>query len=107
MTKRRWEGPRQKDYPKDIIVGDSVYLVRFVRAIGGEPAGSDKETLGLCCPGEKEILLKQGMTPRERMSTFIHELLHAIEFEYEIDIPHKLVYQLEGPLTQLVLDNQP
>lgn len=100
-----WKGPRQKDYPKEIVVGDSIYRVRFVRAIGDAPKGSEKETLGLCCPGEKEILVKQGLGALERFSTFVHELLHAVEFEYEIEIPHKLIYQLELPLTKLILDN--
>lgn len=101
-----WQGPRQKDYPKEILVGDSVYQVRFVRRIT-QVSEKGKETLGLCCPSEKEILLVQGMDARERLSTLLHELLHAIEFEYDIDLPHALVYKLEGPLTQLILDNAP
>lgn len=102
-----WQGPRQKDYPKEIVVGDSIYRVRFVRKICEAKEGSDSETLGLCCPGDKEILIKQGLDPMERLSTLIHEILHCLEFEYEIEIPHKLIYQLERPITQLLMDNQP
>lgn len=104
---KKWQGPRQCDYPKEIVVGDSIYRLRFVRTICNTRSGSDKETLGLCCPSEKEILIKQGLEPQERLSTLIHEILHCIEFEFDVELPHKLIYQLEGPLTQILLDNQP
>lgn len=102
-----WQGPRQKDYPKEILVGDSFYKIKFVRRICHAATGTDMQTLGTCCPDDKEILILQGLDPMERLSTLVHELLHALEFEYEIEIPHKLIYQLERPITQLLMDNQP
>jgi hypothetical protein len=39
------------------------------------------------------------------MRTLVLELFHAIEFAYEIKIPHALIYKLEGPVAELIKDN--
>jgi hypothetical protein len=99
--------PRQSDYPREILVGDAMYRIRFVRKIkeGTIRQGSDLEVVGLCDPSEKEILIIQGLDPLERFKAFIHELLHAIEFEHDIDIAHKLIYQLEEPIAAILIEN--
>lgn len=51
--------------------------------------------LGECRPDNKQIVLRRGRPERETLQTFIHEILHAVEFEYGAAIPHRLVYQLE------------
>lgn len=101
----RKRGPRQRDYPKEILVGDSLYKVRFVKKINEPLRTENMEVVGLCDPSEKEILIIQGLGPYERMKAFIHELLHAIEFEHDIDIPHALIYKLEEPIALFILEN--
>lgn len=61
--------------------------------------------MGLCVGSSQEILLATGLTPKQRSETFWHELLHAIEFEYEIKIPHSLIYELEKPLSYIFMKN--
>ena len=100
--------PRRSDYPRELLVGDAVYKIRFVRKIdeGGKvPEGSDLEVVGLCDPSEKEILILQGLDPLERFKALIHELLHAIEFEHDIEMAHALIYKLEEPIAQLLIEN--
>lgn len=41
------------------------------------------------------------MDPEETTETFIHEVFHAIEFEWKLPIPHKLIYRLEKIVTQI------
>lgn len=93
---------RQRDYPREIVVGDQVWEIRFVRGIAGT---ATTVTLGLCDPSEHVIYIKQGLKPTERLATFVHEVLHAIEYEYNIEIAHKLVHLLDEPIAKLIIDN--
>jgi len=88
--------------PRQLLVKDQIYSVRFVKNLPDEIKGT---TIGLCCAETQTIYIKQGLSKAERVSTFFHELLHAIEFEFEFDMPHKLIYRLEGPLAQVIVDN--
>ena len=58
----------------------------------------DPTVMGMCHPDLKQIHIKNGMSKAATLKTFIHELLHAIEFAYEIKIEHKTIYSLEDPL---------
>lgn len=56
-------------------------------------------------PGEKpvrQIILKKGLAKTQSELAFIHEVLHAIEFEYELQIPHGLIYLLEIPIHKIL-----
>ena len=55
--------------------------------------------------GPKLIYLKKGMGIKEAHSIFIHEVLHAIEYEYKIKIPHSVVYALQEPLAHVLTRN--
>jgi hypothetical protein len=46
----------------------------------------------------KQIVLLRGMSDAQTFETLIHELLHAIEHEYEIKLPHASIYSLEGAI---------
>ena len=46
-----------------------------------------------------------GQTAAARFDTFLHEILHAIEYEYGIEIPHPLVHALEEPIRRLLVEN--
>lgn len=89
-----------KDYPRQFVIRDSLWDVKFVQKLDG------KLTAGLCDPSCQTIYVRLGQTKIERLKTVIHELLHAMEHEYAITIPHKMVYTLEAPLAEFLLDNQ-
>jgi hypothetical protein len=92
--------PRTRKYPKVVIVRDMPWRVKFVRNCPGS-----RTDLGLCCPSQQTIYIKLKQKPKETFMTFIHELLHAFEFEYDFNIPHKAIEQLEKPISEFVLDN--
>jgi hypothetical protein len=91
--------------PHKIKIKKSVYyLVAYV------PKFEDPNQLGECINkhnpnGSRMILLKSGMSKREERHIFVHELLHAIEFEYGISIPHNVIYALQEPLAEVLLMN--
>jgi hypothetical protein len=91
--------PKMREYPKEILVVDSIYSIKFCRKI---PGINEDGLAGVACPSTKTIYIVLGQTPEERFSTFWHEVLHAIEFETDKKIPHKTIYALEGKLSSVV-----
>lgn len=88
--------PLQKHYPKKIYFTNECYTVIFRKGLGHyAETDSDKKT----------IVIKDGLSPRMLLSTFVHELIHVIEFERPLKIKHKKVYELEISLVELLLDN--
>ena len=68
----------------------------------------DEKTLGECRFDQRQIALKKGMSERETIKSFIHEILHALQHERGIsrtDLTHKGIYDLEGALYYLVFHN--
>lgn len=90
---------RLRDYPRQIVIGDSIWEVKFVRDI------DNGRTAGNCDPNEQVISIRMGQCETERLKTFIHELFHAWEEEYGLEIPHKLIYRLEEPIVDFIQDN--
>lgn len=92
--------PHISRYPREIRIGDDVYKVKFVTRIG-----PSRKILGLCDPANHTIRIRTGQSPEETLKTFIHEILHAIEFSREVKLSHELVYQLEQCLYDVLVDN--
>lgn len=90
-----------KDYPKEIHIGEETYEIRVVKKMPSNLKGC----VGACDPGKHVIYIKKGLTKSQMFRTFIHECLHAIEFEFEIPIKHKTIYQLEKAITDTILSN--
>lgn len=91
-----------RGYPRSFSVGDGDWRLRFQRLIEGDP-----NITGLCDASEKLITLKCGLSKKELLDAFCHELVHAIEEEYGFEIPHHLVYKLESGLAAFLRDNAP
>lgn len=88
--------PEQKNYPKKVFVTNEYYRIQFCKRM---------KDFGLTDPVKLVIKIKAGMSKRETFCTFIHELIHAIEFSHNIKIKHKTVYKLERALFELLVDN--
>lgn len=96
---------RERDFPKTVRIKDTEYDVVFFNRKDAHKHGMDEDWRGYACQHEKAILVRRGQDHQNRLATFVHEILHAIEFEYQVKIPHALIYKLEDPLTSLILDN--
>ena len=90
-----------KGYKSEFHVGEETYTLKFVKKIPGGNAAD----IGLCDPEERTIYVKKGLSKALMFRTVVHELLHSIEFEYEIKIKHETIYQLEKALVDTLLMN--
>lgn len=92
---------RRRDFPKVIQVKDALYEVKWFSK-GDEP-DQEHDTIGYCDGIDHVLYVRTRLKPRVRLETFVHEWLHAVEYEYGLEIPHALVYALEKPLADFLL----
>ena len=92
--------PKQSDYPKELVIGENVWRVKFRRKM-------DPGLLGLCDPSTYTISIAQKQNPMQTLYTFVHEVLHAIEFENDCIIGEKAVLVFEKGITDFILENWP
>ncbi len=88
--------------PKRIKVRHHYYRIIFHDSL--IPHG-DGKARGTCDPTNRVINISKKQTRRLVISTFLHELLHAIEFEYRIKLAHQTIHELELPLAQVFIQN--
>jgi hypothetical protein len=99
--------------PRSFRVKGRRWTLRFVPLVNGEP-----DTLGCCYRDNRIVEIKTGLNSRHRLEIWLHEIAHAIEFEYGVKMPHgkladhadylervfnangiKLIHQPKGDLT--------
>lgn len=90
--------PGQYSYEREWIVGEEVWELKFVKNLGFDGHGE-------CCPESRTMAIKQGQPKDEILKTFFHEVCHALEFTYDIEIPHNLVYSFEEAWFRFFVDN--
>lgn len=76
------------------------YEVVFVDAF------DDEECRGECWKEGKQIKILNGMSNTLTASTLIHEMIHALEFEFDLHIPHSLTYLLEKAILKVLKLNK-
>lgn len=82
-----------------VRINDETYDIKFVAKF------DDLDTVGECCPESRTIRIKRGLDPQERLKTYIHEVLHSMEFEFDIKIKHKTIYALEEAIFDFFIKN--
>jgi len=93
--------PTCRKYPKDIMVRGTHWDIKFCRST---PEGPDSD-LGLNDPEARIIFIRYKQTPRETFMTLVHEWLHAVEAEYEIQIGHPIIEVLEEVFASFCEEN--
>lgn len=66
----------------------------------------DLKQLGECRQDPPQIVIKTGQSSKEEYSTFIHEVLHALSFDYDINLTESQVLKLEKALLNLLKLNK-
>ena len=69
--------------------------------VWAEVIGDKEKTMAECRYDTKQIVIKSGQSEQENWKCLIHEILHALEFEYRIPVPHKIIYLLEEAIYKL------
>ena len=90
--------------PEFLLIGDSIWSVKLVRKID-YPRHKVRITVGLADPETCVISLKKSLSTEDKLEYFVHELIHALDHEYDLNIPHKLVYKLQKPIADFLRAN--
>ncbi len=91
-------------YPKRIQITRHVfYNLVWVDIF---PDNATHSTKGICDPELKTIFLRTKMSNRLTWEVFNHELLHAISFEYKIELPHSLLDKLSKAIARVLRLNK-
>lgn len=83
--------------PKSIRITRLVtYDIKLVKSFP-----DDHLQVGKCCPITHVISVKMKLSNKETAITLIHEVLEAINFEYDMKIPHWIIDALETPIYKI------
>lgn len=106
---------RLQDLPKRVRVKGTWYKVSIVRDLTTHLAHEEsvqrhikagRKIRGFCDGEEKIIYLDRDVDPDLRLETFWHEKLHAIAFEWGVELDHDIIYPLEKALAALSRGNR-
>lgn len=86
--------------PDKIKVGGNVYPIRFV-----ENMGIDRNLYGNTNHSVGFIEIDASLVGQTKKSTFIHEMLHALDNVYDIGLSEHQVSLLEAALYAFLEDN--
>jgi len=82
--------------PKVRIKARISYPIHYSDLIDDDPNCN-----GRAYPDKRIIVLKNGISKTALNEAFIHEVLHAIEYEYTDGIPHSVVYALGASILKI------
>jgi hypothetical protein len=85
---------KPEQYPKLVRIGDVDYRVCFAKKL-------KNGDLGYCDDDMKLIAISRDQEPEEMLATFIHETLHAFEFETGMELGHPRIRKLEWMIAHL------
>lgn len=95
---------RQRDIPRQFYIRDAVYEVKWKRDLTAF-IGLPGRTIGFCHEADQIIYVQLGLSVEDRLMVVCHEVLHAIEFEWKIKIPHWLINRIDRPMALFILAN--
>ena len=65
----------------------------------------DHATLGSCCGNNLTINIDNGLKEDVKRKTLLHEIIEALNFEYDLEFQHNKICVLETALFALIRDN--
>lgn len=91
---------KKRFYPKKIKINNTWYALSFAKHVS-----KDHSDRGICDLYDKQVLIKDNLNEKLTFETFIHECMHAIEREYNLEVSHSLITNLEEPLADFIRNN--
>lgn len=95
--------PRKKDLAGEWIIGDAVWSVAFTKVI--KYGKDNKGIVGLTDYSNNSIQIKTNQSKVETLSTFVHEILHAMDEEHKLKLTHEQIYGLEEAIMNFLASN--
>jgi len=86
--------------PSTIKIGGMDYTVEEK-----ENEVRDKGRSGYSNANNQSIVVDKDMPQQLKETTFIHEVLHQIDYVYNIELSHKQVYMLEAGIYAFIKNN--
>lgn len=86
---------------KNIKIGGLYYKTLEVKDLA-----RDHSALGRCCGNNTTIELDSELKDSVKEKTLIHEIIEAINFEYELDLEHPKISILASAFYQVLVDNK-
>jgi hypothetical protein len=93
---------KDKEYvfKDNIKIGAIEYKIIFV-----ENLARDMDSLGRCCGNNRTIEIDKNLDGQIKEKVLIHEIIEAINIEYEFDFEHNIISKLATILYQILIDN--
>jgi len=88
--------------PKKINVGSHIYTIRLIKS----PKDENEYVEGIIIHDNEMIYIDRDLPLSGKWSTLFHEVLHAIEFVYDIKFKHKKIERLAPYLYQFLRANK-
>jgi hypothetical protein len=88
--------------PKKLSICGHQYIIKY----SSELTYEGKEVWGLIDGAKNIIYLKKGMPPTRKMEILLHEVIHAIEEIYVLNLSEIAVKQLALGILSAVRDNK-
>jgi hypothetical protein len=96
-------------YPHRLRINCEQWKVIFVDEMtwpeGLRGPGPGHEYVGICDNSTKEIRILRGQPRLDTIEVFCHEILHAIEYSYGIEIPHGIIQLVDRKIAEVVWTN--
>lgn len=83
-----------------IKIGGILYNINMVKDLA-----RDHNALGRCCGNSGNIDIDSDLEDKIKDKVFIHEVIEALNFEYELNLEHNKISILAMSLHQVLVDN--
>jgi hypothetical protein len=84
-----------------VKIGGILYKVSKIKDLA-----RDRGHLGECCGNNATIGLDDNLHSDVERKVLLHEIIEAINFEYELELAHNKISTLESSLYQVIMDNK-
>jgi hypothetical protein len=84
-----------------VKIGGILYSISKIKDLA-----RDKGHLGECCGNNASINLDDDLQPDVERKVLLHEIIEAINFEFELNLEHNKISVLESTLYQVIIDNK-
>jgi len=88
--------------PKEVKIGGLSYKVEE-KDLNKEECNNN---CGYCRTTEELIVINSELPDNVKESTLLHEIIEALNYNYQLELPHATIMTLEATLYQVIKDNK-
>lgn len=88
--------------PKSVKIGGQNYKI-IIKDLNKSEC---QDNCGYCRTTDNEIYINSSMSQEQQETTLLHEILEALNFNYQLDLEHNKIQTLEATLYQVLKDNK-